>query len=163
MQTKEQIQEQSIIKRFDEYKTGKDKIGYSGLDSLRSSFWQTVTHNAELPTESLTFFRPAGKFIHKRTATEDYIATQIQGNDLAMWTKPYDHMIKPAINKTIALIDSGFIPEETLEKRNVNEYFEALEYVKQRRLYKQAVSSGDKDSAYTAKNTYLATYTVLQR
>lgn len=155
LQTKEQIQEQSIIKRFDEYKTGKDKIGYSGLDSLRSSFWQTVTHNAELPTESLTFFRPAGKFIHKRTATEDYIATQIQGNDLAMWTKPYDHMIKPAINKTIALIDSGFIPEETLEKRNVNEYFEALEYVKQRRLYKQAVSSGDKDSAYTAKNTYL--------
>ena len=155
-QVKEQTQERSIFKQFDPYKTDEDLKGYGEIDRLKSGFWQAVTHNSELPTESLTFFRPAGKFIHKRTATEDYASSQLLGNDMAMWTKPYAHMIKPTLNKLASIKNEDFMPEETKERRNIDEYFEALDYIKNRRLYKQHMQEGSIEEAGIYKNKYLS-------
>jgi len=152
----EQTQERGIFKQFDPYKTDEDLKGYGELDRLKSSFWQTVTHNSENPLEPLTFFRPAGKFIHKRTATEDYVSSQLLGNDMAMWTKPYAHMIKPTINKLTAIGNENFIPQETRERRNIDEYFEALDYIKKRKLYKQYVQDGNMGEAEIVKGQYLS-------
>lgn len=155
-QIKEQTQERSIFKQFDPYKTPEDLKGYGELDRLKSGFWQAVTHNSENPLESLTFFRPAGKFIHKRTATEDYASSQLLGNDMAMWTKPYAHMIKPTLNKLTSITNEKFMPEETRERRNIDEYFEALDYIKNRRLYKQNMNEGNAEEAGIYKNKYLS-------
>ncbi len=150
-----QTNERSVQKQFFEPLSDNELSKAGILSSAMSSFWDTATGVAELPTESLTFLRPGAKLIHKRTALEDYYATQVDGTDTGMWTKPYDHFIKPAINKTV-MSDTG-VPEETMEKRSVNEYFDKLEYIKYRNLYKQAVKDGDGGLAYTYKKKYQTT------
>ena len=103
-----------------------------------------ITSLSESPTESLTFLRPSAKFIHQRTAVEDYEKTQIYGGDNAMWTSPYSDFIKPTINDVLI---SENIPEETLDRRGIDEYFDKLEYIKYRKLYKEALKSQDLESA----------------
>ncbi len=155
--TTQQINDRSVHKEFYNPLTDSESAKAGLLGSALSSFWDAATGAAELPTESLTFLRPGAKLIHKRTALEDYYATQVDGTDTGMWTKPYDHFIKPAINKTL-MTDTG-VPEETVEKRSVNEYFDKLQYVKYRNLYKQALKDGDGGLAYDYKKKYQTTIT----
>ena len=105
------------------------------LGSVHNALWETIRANAESPLEMLTPIRPAAKFLHKRTAIEDYMETQLGGPDTAIWTNPYSHFIKPALNKTRQSLDvSGtFIPEEAKEKFNIDEYFDKFKYLKARR------------------------------
>ena len=105
------------------------------IGSVHNALWETMRANAESPLEMLTPIRPAAKFLHKRTAIEDYMETQLGGPDTAIWTNPYSHFIKPALNKTRQSLDvSGtFIPEEAKEKFNIDEYFDKFKYLKARR------------------------------
>lgn len=105
------------------------------VGSLHNALWETMRSNAESPLEMLTPIRPAAKFLHSRTAIEDYIETQLGGPDTAIWTNPFSHFIKPAGNKLRQSMDvSGtFIPEEAKEKFNIDEYFDKFKYLKARR------------------------------
>lgn len=105
------------------------------IGSIHNALWETMRTNAESPLEMLTPIRPVAKFLHQRTAIEDYIETQLGGPDTAIWTNPYSHFIKPALNKTRQSLDvSGtFIPEETKEKYNIDEFFDKFKYLKARR------------------------------
>ena len=152
IETKRQTNERFVKKDFSEYRTDEDLEGFSLVSKIKSKLWEKVSHNAEQPLESLTFFRPAGKFIHNRTAIEDYQISQLGGSDIAMWTRPYSHFIKPTINKSIQLLDESFIPEEVEEKRNINQYFEALEYSKWTRLARSSMNDGDMASAQKFMN-----------
>ncbi|RLA68522.1 MAG: hypothetical protein DRQ78_00100 [Epsilonproteobacteria bacterium] len=157
------IREKEFLKsekrQFSEYKTGKEKEGASFLQKLGNDYWEMGAHNLEksLPSEFLTFFRPAGKMVHQRSAIEDYERTQLEGSDMAIWTKPYQHFIKPAGVSARRLIDDDFISEEVQDKRAVNRYFDTLEYVKQRRIYKNATSVGDMEGAREARAAYQST------
>ena len=144
-QTVSQNYERSIQKNF-----------YKPSEGLVGSYWDKITSAVEMPTESLTFLRPGAKLVHKRTAMEDYVATQVEGTDTGMWTKPYEHFIKPAITKSL-LTDN--IPQEVLEKRATDEYFDKLQYIKYRNLYKEALKAGDGALANKYKNTYSSTVT----
>lgn len=132
----EQSQRRTQRKNFYEYKSGEDWDNVSIWGRIQGKLWEGITHNAELPSESLTFFRPAGKLLHQRTAIEDYESSQIYGTDQAIWTSPYSSFIKPALNKT-AHVAEDFIPEEIQEKRSVDRYFDYLEYYKQMRIYRE--------------------------
>lgn len=105
------------------------------LGSIHNALWEGIRSISESPLEMLTPVRPVAKFLHKRTAIEDYIETQLGGSDTAIWTNPYSHFIKPAINKTIqsTKLSGTFIPEETKEKYNIDEYFDKFKYLKARR------------------------------
>lgn len=105
------------------------------IGSFQSSLWESMRSNSESPLEMLTPIRPIAKFLHQRTAIEDYIETQLGGNDAAIWTNPYSHFIKPALNKSRQSFDIGnkvFIPEETREKYNIDEYFDKFDYIRKR-------------------------------
>lgn len=152
---KNQELEKSVHKKFAEDLSEKD-LSRAGIgNKFMAELWAGATRLAESPTESLTFFRPAAKFLHQRTAVEDYIATQVEGSDVGMWTKPYAHFIKPFANK-ISPVDIR--PVETQEKEAINTYFDKLEYVKNRRLYKEAIQNGDPE-AYRYKKNYQTTIT----
>lgn len=152
---KNQELEKSVHKKFAEDLSEKD-LNRAGMgNKLMAELWAGATRLAESPTESLTFFRPAAKFLHQRTAVEDYIATQVEGSDVGMWTKPYAHFIKPFANK-ISPVDIR--PKETQEKEAINTYFDKLEYVKNRRLYKEAIKNNDPE-AYRYKKNYQTTIT----
>ena len=132
-----QNQERSRQKVFHEYKTDDDVDGISLWGRALGTMWETTTHNAELPTERLSFFRPAGKLLHQRTAVEDYQHTQLSGSDTALWNRPYDHFIRPFFSDVNKYFDPDSIPDHVQEKRNVDNYFDALEYYKQMKLYRE--------------------------
>ena len=102
-------------KRFFEYKTDADRSRMGFLQLMQSTLWDSISH-LESPLEPLTPFRPMAKFVHQRTAEEDYIKTQLMGSDVGIWTNPYSHFIKPAANRVRDLDVGQFKPEEALEK-----------------------------------------------
>jgi virion structural protein len=138
-----QSQERSRKRRFFEYKTDADMEGISMWGRLLGSMWESTTHNAELSTERLTFFRPAGKLLHQRTAIEDYVKTQLSEGDTALWDKPYKHFIRPFVEDSYKYIGSEHVPEYIQERRNVNNYFDALEYYKQMQIYRKSAGVND--------------------
>lgn len=147
----EQTQQRGQKKNFYEYKTDEDLEDVSAWGQVMNALWEPITHNAELPTENLTFFRPAGKLLHQRTAIEDYKKTQILGSDIAMWNRPIDHFIKPFVNESYGMFDGSFIPQDTVERRNVDSYFDALEYHKQMKIYRESMASGNTSAAEFAR------------
>ena len=122
--------ERDVQKRFTDYKTGSEKSNMGVIGLTQNVIWESFSH-LESPLEPLTPFRPMAKFVHQRTAVEDYIKTQLMGSDVGIWTTPYSHFLKPTLNR---LADSGsidqFKPKEVIEKENVDTYFDKLSLVK---------------------------------
>lgn len=129
--TEEQAKKQR--KQFSEYKSAEQFSKFSLGGKVLNTIWETAAHNAESPLEALTPFRPGAKFIHKRSAIEDYEMTMLNGPDTGIWTNPYSHFIRPAINRTAGILPGTQKPEHAEERDNVEEYFDKLEYLKARR------------------------------
>ena len=129
--TEEQAKKQR--KQFSEYKSTEQFSKFSIGGKVLNKIWETAAHNAESPLETLTPFRPGAKFIHKRSAIEDYEMTMLNGPDTGIWTNPYSHFIRPAINRTAGILPGTQKPEHAEERDNVEEYFDKLEYLKARR------------------------------
>jgi len=146
-------------RQFSEYKTEAELEGASTLQKIANAYWEAGSHNLEksLPSEFLTFFRPAGKLVHQRTAIEDYERTQLEGSDQAIWTKPIDHFIKPALVSARRIVQDDFITDDVQQKRDIDQYFDTLEYVKQRKIYQEANEVGDTEAARTARAAYQRT------
>ena len=129
-------QEQAKFKKkqFSEYKTSDEYSKLSLGGKVLNSIWETAAHNSESVLEPLTPFRPGAKFIHKRTAVEDYEKTMLEGPDTAIWTSPYAHFIRPSMNRIASSILPGLNkPIEAEQRDNVDEYFDKLEYLKARK------------------------------
>ena len=122
--------ERDVQKRFTDYKTGSEKSNMGVIGLTQNAIWESFSH-LESPLEPLTPLRPMAKFVHQRTAVEDYIKTQLMGSDVGIWTNPYSHFLKPTLNR---LADSGsidqFKPKEVIEKENIDTYFDKLSLVK---------------------------------
>ena len=129
--TEEQAKKQR--KQFSEYKSAEQFSKFSLGGKVLNTIWETAAHKAESPLETLTPFRPGAKFIHKRSAIEDYEMTMLNGPDTGIWTNPYSHFIRPAINRTAGILPGTQKPEHAEERDNVEEYFDKLEYLKARR------------------------------
>ena len=132
-QTMEEEVARDNRKTFYEPSNEKDRFGFGPIGYIQSSIWDFVSKHGELPTEMLTPVRPMAKFMHNRTAIEDYVQTQLGGSDAAIWTNPYSHFIKPAMNKTRLLVDGSFKAEEVVDKENIDEYFDKLGHMRNRR------------------------------
>lgn len=116
-------------KKFYEYKTSEDKAKLNILQTAQNALWESFSHK-ESPLEPLTPFRPMAKFLHQRTAIEDYKRTQIAGSDAAIWTKPNEHFISPTKNRLIQSFNGAYKPEDVQEKENIDEYFDKLALIK---------------------------------
>lgn len=125
---------------------------------LLGSYWNFLTTDlSELPYEKLSIIRPSSKFIHRRTAIEDYEATQIDDGDAGMWDKPVSHYISPFATQIFRAFGSDYKPEGTEERYKVDDYFDKLEYIKYRNLYKEAIANGDKTQAQVYQRQYKRT------
>lgn len=129
-----QEQAKSRRKDFSEYKTPEELSRMSLGGRVLNTIWETAAHNVESPLEPLTPFRPGAKFVHKRTAIEDYEKTMLAGPDTGIWTNPYSHFIRPTLNRVKDVLLPGYSkPIEAVERDNVDEYFDKLEYLKARK------------------------------
>lgn len=116
-------------KKFYEYKTSEDKAKLNILQTAQNALWESFSHK-ESPLEPLTPFRPMAKFLHQRTAIEDYKRTQLAGSDAAIWTKPNEHFISPTKNRLIQSFNGAYKPKDVQEKENIDEYFDKLALIK---------------------------------
>jgi intein/homing endonuclease len=124
------------------------QFNYSLNERLAGALSDTMLHNIETPLEYLTPFSPASKFIHQRSAIEDYVATQAVGTKNAFWDKPYENFFQPA--KDMFLYKSGLdsdVPKHIQDRRKTNEYFDMLKWVKASRAEEQARMLGDARTA----------------
>ena len=129
--TQEQAKRQR--KQFSEYKTSEEFSQLSVGGKALNKLWEFAAHKAESPLETMTPFRPGAKFIHKRSAIEDYEMTMLHGPDTGIWSNPFSHFIRPAMNRSFDLITPGtHKPKHAEERDNVEEYFDKLEYLKAR-------------------------------
>ena len=132
--TLEQEQNKAKKKKFNEYLTDDQKKNLSFTGKLLNKLWETAAHHSENPLEPITPFRPASKFIHQRSAIEDYNKTMLQGPDSGIWTSPYSHFVRVAWNRSKDAIMPGVQkPKESIQRDNLEEYFDKLSYLKARR------------------------------
>lgn len=124
----------------------------SWFESALGGYWETLGHTATAsPLEYLTPFRPAQKFLHMRTAVEDYEQTQLYGTSQSFWNRPIRDFLKPFATSMGAAMGWDNIPEHVQEKRDLQEYFDLLKYVKYTRLKRSAQAEGDEATVKEAE------------
>lgn len=124
-------------------KLAAGKTGSSWFEKVVGSYWETLGHGAETPLEFLTPVSPAAKLLHMRTAIEDYERTQVWGSDSAFWEHPLRDFLGPFARSVGRSLGSDTIPGAVQDKRDLEEYFDLLKYVKYTRLKTAAQVSGD--------------------
>ncbi len=156
LRIKDQENKRAQTKQFYEYKTNEELDKMNPLAAGAAQYWELLTHGplSEAPYEKLSIVRPTSKFIHQRTAIEDYEATQLDNADSGMWDKPIEHYISPALTQIARGLGFDYIPDKTEERYQVDEYFDKLEYLKNRTLYKQKLSEGSAGEAQGFKRAY---------
>lgn len=107
------------------------------------SYWETIAHKADTPAEFLTPVSPASKLLHMRTAIEDYEKTQVWGTESAFWEHPLRDFLKPAVQSAVHAAGLDYIPGDVSDRRELEEYFDILKYVKHTRLKRAAESEKD--------------------
>ena len=144
-QVRGQVREMKNRKRFHEYKTEEEMKDLDIGQRLMAEWWETAAHLGETPVEQIIFppIAPMGKFVHQRTALEDYERTQMYGTDLSFWDRPWDNFLRPFLYSAAHAVGFEGIPQHIGEKRDVEEYFDKLEYIKFSRLEAQAAERGD--------------------
>ena len=128
------------------------------LAGIGRTYWDTLSSIAQGPHDTLSPLRAGSKFIHDRTSTEDYKKNVLYGNDMALWSKPLDHFLIASAQQAQDVIESeSVIPESVEKKRAINQYFDRLEFVKQRQLYKIAREEGNIEEQRMRKAKYEGT------
>ena len=139
--------------------TAKGKPSPGLFARVFGGYWEQLAHNIETPLEYLTPVSPASKLIHMRTAVEDYERTQVYGTQNAFWGHPFRDFLIPLTTTVKHEAGLSGIPETVERKRNVEEYFDTLKYIKFTRLKRMAQAIGDYDTGQefeTARRESLA-------
>jgi hypothetical protein len=120
----------------------------SGLIArLFGSYWELLSHNAETTLDQLTPVSPGAKLVHQRTAIEDYQRLQLYGTENAFWSHPVRDFFRPTAWLGAHALGYEGTPGHIQERRNLEEYFDTLKYIKNIRLANVARLDKDKDAA----------------
>lgn len=137
-------------KQFAEYMTEQElaEQNIGAVGRAMADYWDVVSR-LETPVEQVMFppIAPMGKLIHRRTALEDYEQAQIYGTDLSFWNRVYDNFIRPGIWRFANVMGYEGVPPHIRRRRDIEEYFDKLDYIKNVRLHRAAIDLGDAESA----------------
>jgi hypothetical protein len=124
-----------------------EQLRMSRAERLAGRLSEGLLHGAETPLEYLTPLSPASKLIRQRSAVEEYVASEAIGTGASFWDKPLKNFIVPAINMAKYKAGITDIPEDIQERRDIQEYFDMLKWVKTSRLERKAEMMGDPEVA----------------
>jgi len=137
-------------KEFAEYMTEEDlrDIDASFVGRTGADYWDIVSR-LETPVEQIMFppIAPMAKFVHRRTALEDYERSQVYGTDLSFWNRVYDNFLRPGMWSFAHTMGYDGVPPHIRRQRDIEDYFDKLEYIKNTRLMRAAEEVGDADAA----------------
>jgi len=115
---------------------------------MLGKYWETIAHAASnSPLEYLTPISPASKLIHMRTAIESYRGDVVYGTQNSFWQHPIAHFLSPFSTMSAAAAGWEGVPGAVQETRDIEEYFDALKYIKYTRLKKIAEDNRDYSAA----------------
>jgi hypothetical protein len=137
---------EEALAEFNEGKK-KDTPTPTMFEKIMGSYWETIAHGAQTPLEFATPVSPASKLIHMRTAVEDYEQTQVYGTKNAFWQHPVKDFLTPMWESTKHAAGWDGIPDSVQRRRDVEQYFDILKYVKYTRLENAARRKDDYNAA----------------
>lgn len=116
-----------------------------GEPSFTMKAWQELRH-AELPGPFNTVAR---KLFTRPTPMQKYKEEVIRGYHYSDWEDPFGTWIKPWALQLGDMVGIDYIPGNVRKNRRVDEYFDALQYTKARRMQKLSQQAGMSElSAY---------------
>jgi len=133
----------------DEFK----QVRFSDNEQLAGKLSEYVLHGIESPIEYLTPMAPVSKLIRQRSAIEEYVASEAIGTSSSFWDKPIQNFLKPALNIAAYKAGSTDIPDEIQERRDIQEHFDMLKWVKASRNEAKARQMGDLSAAARYRST----------
>ena len=147
---RKQVRSVKKRKQFAEYMTEKELAEKDAglVGRAMADYWDIVSR-FETPVEQVMFppIAPMGKLVHRRTALEDYEQSQIYGTDLSFWNRVWDNFARPGIWRFANVMGYEGVPPHLRRLRDVEEYFDKLDYIKNLRLHRAAIDLGDAESA----------------
>lgn len=141
------------------YYTGEDESGLLAVLNQRKAdskeekgifakffggYWEMLAHNAETALDQVTPLSPGAKLVHMRTAIESYERQQLYGTENAFWSHPIRDFFQPSYWLGAKSLGYEGIPSHIQSRRNLEEYFDILKYVKNTRLAN--IARQDKDT-----------------
>lgn len=132
-ETEKQLEDKRRKKRFRDDVYNESVLGRYGaalIDVARAN-----------PLEQLTPLAPAHKFLPPATAMQSY-EESIYGKEFKLWQRPLDDFVKPFINTASNLLGADGIPQDIKDARQIESYFDRLEYAKNKRLEMSAHGRG---------------------
>lgn len=124
-----------------------EQLQYSAAEQTTGRMWEQLSRAVETPFEALTPLSPAAKLIRKRSAIEEYAKTEAIGTEASFWNKPLENFLLPAIEEMEYAIGDEEIPGAVQQRRATQEYFDMLEWEKQRRVAATAETSQERAKA----------------
>jgi hypothetical protein len=101
----------------------------------------------QMPWEYLFPISPESKFSPIRSSIESYERENVYGTKAAFWNKPFDNFISPALKSTAhEWLGWDGIPGGIERTRDIQEYFDTIEYVKNARLANIAKLNRDQEA-----------------
>lgn len=117
-----------------------EKVG--AARSIIGGYWESLAQGLQNPLEAIIPLAPGSKLLNMKSAIQSYKQTQAYGPDIAFWEHPIKNFVLPFTREVKDLFGAQGIPEETQKKRGIEEYFDILEYVKNKRLAETARDNG---------------------
>lgn len=112
------------------------QLKYNTGETVSGKVGQFYSRALSTPMEYLTPMSPTSKFYRQRTAIEEFAATEAIGTGNAFWDRPVENFFAPAKEMLEYKFGDESIPEPVQRRRAVQEYFDALEYVKKQKIRK---------------------------
>lgn len=138
-------QSSETIRRINEINRSKQPEESSFKKAI-GSYWERVAHSIETPLDQLTPFSPGSKLMHVRSATESYERDIAYGTQARFWNKPVENFLKPAVRLFGEAAGYTKINSDLQHKRDLESYFDILQYVKYNRLAHMARTAGDRQA-----------------
>lgn len=117
------------------------QLRYDTGEQISGQIGEFYSRALSTPVEYLTPVSPTSKFYRQRSAIEEFAATEAIGTGNAFWDRPFENFFAPAMEMAEYKLGDRSIPEPVQRKRAVQEYFNALEYVKKSKVFRD-ISNG---------------------
>jgi hypothetical protein len=138
-----QILAQQELAQYSDLRDEFEQIRFTPKEKLAGRLSESLLHGMETPVEMLTPMSPVSKLIRQRSPIEEYIATEAIGTGNAFWDRPVENFLKPAANTALYQIGFNDIPDNIRQRRDINEYFDMLAWVKSKSAERVAQKAND--------------------
>lgn len=137
------IVEESLTEDNTQKKEGRD---YNAIERAIGGAWEATTHTAaNVPIPAASWM--TSKLLAHRTPIEHYERYQVFGRESAFWNQPVRDFTNVYATEAAGKVLPNRIPADVQKRRELEEYFDRLKYVKYRQLESLSEEKGDPDLA----------------